>query len=76
MLPFDLYPGRGRELLGITDVPPSPITGNIGASPITGAAIHVSCAEVTGTISAVNAAGPLTAVELGMESTSLASSSM
>jgi hypothetical protein len=43
---------------GITDVPPSPITGNIGASPITGAAIHVSCAEVTGRISAVDAAGP------------------
>src|ERR1700677_3184030 len=43
---------------GITDVPPSPITGNIGASPITGAAILVTCAEVTGTISAVNAAGP------------------
>ncbi|MEO8662445.1 MAG: Ig-like domain-containing protein, partial [Bryobacteraceae bacterium] len=43
---------------GITDVPPSPIVGNIGASPITGAAIHITCAEVTGTISAVDAAGP------------------
>jgi len=43
---------------GITDVPSSPITGNIGSSPITGAAIHVTCAEVTGTISAVDAAGP------------------
>src|SRR5580700_1741882 len=43
---------------GITDVPPSVITGNIGASPITGAAIHLTCAEVTGTISAVDAAGP------------------
>jgi uncharacterized protein (TIGR03437 family) len=43
---------------GITDVPPSPITGSIGASPITGAAILVSCAEVTGTIYAVDAAGP------------------
>jgi len=43
---------------GITDVPASPIVGNIGASPITGAAIHVSCAEVTGTISSVDAAGP------------------
>jgi len=43
---------------GITDVPPSPIVGNIGASPITGAAIHVSCSEVTGTISSVDAAGP------------------
>jgi hypothetical protein len=43
---------------GITDVPPSAITGNIGSSPITGAAIHVTCAEVTGTISSVDAAGP------------------
>lgn len=33
---------------GITDVPASAITGDIGASPITGAAIHVSCPEVTG----------------------------
>src|SRR5690349_11822610 len=43
---------------GITDVPPSAITGNVAASPITGAAIHLTCAEVTGTISAVDAAGP------------------
>jgi len=43
---------------GITDVPPSAIVGNIGASPITGAAIHVTCSEVTGTIYAVDAAGP------------------
>jgi hypothetical protein len=45
---------------GITDVPPSAISGDIGASPITGAAIHVTCAEmVTGIIYSVNAAGPL-----------------
>ncbi len=43
---------------GITDVPNSAITGNIGTSPITGAAILVSCPEVTGTIYTVNAAGP------------------
>src|SRR5580658_9533033 len=43
---------------GITDVPTSAIVGNIGASPITGAAIHVSCAEVVGTIYAVDGAGP------------------
>src|ERR1700733_10589637 len=43
---------------GITDVPPSVIVGNIGASPITGAAIHLTCSEVTGTIQAVDAAGP------------------
>jgi hypothetical protein len=44
---------------GITDVPSSAITGNIGSSPITGAAILVTCAEVTGTIYTVDAAGPL-----------------
>ena len=43
---------------GITDVPPSPIVGNIGASPITGAAILLTCAEVTGSIYSVDAAGP------------------
>ncbi len=43
---------------GITNVPPSVIVGNIGSSPITGAAIHVTCPEVTGTISSVDAAGP------------------
>jgi hypothetical protein len=44
---------------GITDVYKSTITGNIGSSPITGAAIHVTCKEVAGTIYSVNAAGPL-----------------
>ena len=44
---------------GITDVFPSAITGNIGSSPITGAAIHLTCTEVTGNIYSVNAAGPL-----------------
>lgn len=44
---------------GITDVFPSVITGNIGTSPITGAAIHLTCAEVTGMTYAVDAAGPL-----------------
>ncbi len=43
---------------GITDVPSSAVTGNIGTSPITGAAIHLTCPEVTGTIYTVNAAGP------------------
>ncbi|MGP1679858.1 MAG: ice-binding family protein [Burkholderiales bacterium] len=43
---------------GITDVPSSAITGNIGTSPISGAAIGVTCAEVTGTIYSVDAAGP------------------
>ena len=43
---------------GITDVPSCAITGNVGTSPITGAAIGLSCAEVNGIIYTVNAAGP------------------
>jgi hypothetical protein len=43
---------------GITDVPASAVTGNIGVSPITGAADHLSCAEVAGKIYSVNHAGP------------------
>lgn len=43
---------------GITNVPPSPIIGNIGASPISGTAVLVTCAEVTGIIYVVDAAGP------------------
>ena len=44
---------------GITDVYASAITGNVGTSPITGAALLLSCGEVTGTIYTVDAAGPL-----------------
>jgi hypothetical protein len=44
---------------GVTNVYKSTITGDVGASPITGAAILVSCAEVSGTIYTVDAAGPL-----------------
>jgi hypothetical protein len=45
---------------GITDVFASAINGDVGASPITGAAIHLTCAEVmTGKVYSVNAAGPL-----------------
>jgi hypothetical protein len=45
---------------GITDVFPSAINGQVGASPITGAAIHLTCAEMmSGRIFSVNAAGPL-----------------
>ena len=43
---------------GITDVYPSAITGDVGTSPITGAAILVTCTEVDGTIFSVDAAGP------------------
>jgi hypothetical protein len=42
---------------GITNVPTSAITGNIGASPITAAAMdNISCSEITGTIYGANAA--------------------
>ena len=44
---------------GVTDVYASAITGDVGSSPITGAAILVTCTEVTGTIVSVDAAGPL-----------------
>ena len=44
---------------GVTNVYASAVTGNVGSSPITGAAILVTCTEVTGTIFAVDAAGPL-----------------
>ena len=44
---------------GITDVYASAITGNVGTSPITGAALLLTCGEVTGTIFTVDAAGPL-----------------
>ena len=44
---------------GITDVPTSAITGNVGTSPITGAAITgLTQAEVTGIIYTVDGAGP------------------
>ena len=45
---------------GITNVYASVINGDVGASPITGAAIGLSCAEVkTGIVYSVDAAGPL-----------------
>lgn len=48
---------------GVTNVYASAINGDVGASPITGAAIHLTCPEVmTGTIFTVDAAGPSCAV--------------
>ena len=44
---------------GVTDVYKSTITGDVGSSPISGAAILVRCTEVAGSIYSVNAAGPL-----------------
>jgi len=43
---------------GITDVPSSVVTGNVGTSPITGAADLLTCAEVNGKVFSVDAAGP------------------
>jgi hypothetical protein len=43
---------------GITDVPASAVVGNVGTSPITGAAIGLTCPEVLGRIYTVDAAGP------------------
>ncbi len=47
---------------GVTDVPSSAVTGDVGASPITGAAILLTCPEVTGNIYSVDAAGPPCAI--------------
>ena len=44
---------------GITDVYPSAILGDVGTSPITGAANLLSCTEVTGNVYSVDAAGPM-----------------
>ena len=45
---------------GITDVYASVITGDVGASPITGAAIGLTCGEIAaGILYTVDAAGPL-----------------
>jgi Ice-binding-like len=63
LLPVNLGAASSFAVLsksGISDIPSSKITGDVGTSPITGAAITgLTCAEVTGTIYTVNAAGPL-----------------
>ena len=43
---------------GITDVPASDVTGNVGVSPITGTADHLTCREVHGKIYSVDNARP------------------
>ena len=49
---------------GISNVPTSAITGDVGTSPITGASITgLGCPEVTGTIYTIDAAGPACRVE-------------
>jgi hypothetical protein len=44
---------------GITNVPASQITGNVGTSPISGTALLLTCVEITGKTYTVDAAGPL-----------------
>src|ERR1039457_5218605 len=61
LVPVDLGLAGNFVILsktGITDVYASAIVGNVGTSPITGAALLLSCDEVAGTIYTVNAAGP------------------
>ncbi len=44
---------------GITNVYASSVKGDVGISPITGAALLLTCGEVTGKVYTVDAAGPL-----------------
>ena len=44
---------------GVTDVYRSAIVGDVGTSPITGAALLLTCGEVSGKVYTVDAAGPL-----------------
>jgi hypothetical protein len=60
--PVDLGSASNFTVLsksGVTDVFKTSIDGNVGTSPITGAAIGLTCGEVHGIIYTVDAAGPL-----------------
>ncbi len=62
ILPVDLGVSGDFAILsksGITNVPPSVITGNVGTSPITGAALLLTCPQVIGNMYTVDPAGPL-----------------
>ncbi|MFT4698776.1 MAG: hypothetical protein ACI9SJ_001933 [Flavobacteriaceae bacterium] len=61
---------------GITNVYPSVITGNVGTSPITGAALLLTCPQVTGNIYTVDAGGPLACRETDATKLSLAVGAM
>jgi hypothetical protein len=59
--PFAILAGQG-----ISDVPTSTITGNVGLSPASGSFITgLTCPEVTGTIYSVDASGPACKVTNG-----------
>ena len=63
--PVDLRSTASFAILsgaGITTTGGGIITGNVGSSPIAGSAIGVTCAQVIGTIYAVDASGPPCAV--------------
>jgi hypothetical protein len=62
LLPVDLGDSEDFVILsksGITNVYQSTIIGDVGTSPITGAALLLTCTEVDGLIFTVDAAGPL-----------------
>lgn len=61
---------------GITDVYRSAIVGDVGTSPITGAALLLKCDEVTGNIYTVDAAGPLPCYTISPSSLSVAINDM
>jgi Ice-binding-like len=50
---------------GVTDVYASAVTGDVGTSPITGAALLLTCGEVSGKMYVVDAAGPSCAIKHG-----------
>lgn len=61
-VPVQLYKAGTFAILtktGITDVFASAIKGDVGTSPITGAALLLECGEVSGKVYTVDAAGPL-----------------
>ena len=61
-MPVDLGNAKTFAILsqtGITNVYRSAIVGDVGTSPITGAALLLTCGEVSGYVYTVDAAGPL-----------------
>ena len=62
----DLGTASGFAILAYSEITDaggaSTITGNVGLSPTTGAAIGLTAGQVNGTIYAVNAAGPLSSI--------------
>jgi hypothetical protein len=62
--PVPVYLGQAGNFAilaktGITDVYKSAVSGDVGVSPITGAALLLTCGEVSGKVYTVDPAGPL-----------------